>query len=91
MKDVKKEFKARTKAFLDSFKYDPEVQEVNTHIDSNFVEYLATVHLDQIAMPEAFEWYNKNHMNHITTLPQNGYEHTRSLIVVYADPKYFRS
>lgn len=31
------------------------------------------------------------HLNHISTLLHNGYGHTSGLVVVSADPKYFRS
>ena len=74
---------------VDQLQYDSEVEEVNNHIDSSFVEYLVTVRLDQIALPDVAPGFTGQHLQYVSTLLKKGYEHTRGLIVVYADPKYF--
>ena len=75
---------------IETIDLDPEIREVSTRLDNNFVECLATVALGQIALPDRSNWFNESHMNYISTLMQNGYEHTRGLIVVYAPPIYFK-
>ena len=75
---------------VDELQYDSEVEEVNNHIDSSFVEYLVTVRLDQIALPDVAPGFIGEHLQYVSTLLKRGYEHTRGLIVVYAHPKNFK-
>ena len=75
---------------VDELRYDSEVEEVNNHIDSSFVEYLVTVRLDQITLPDVAPGFTGEHLQYVSTLLKKGYEHTRGLIVVYAHPKYFK-
>ena len=61
-------------------------------IDTSYQEILVDVLLNQIAIPKFNnECFDPGHYDYIAGLLRNGYIHTRGVVVVYANPEYFKN